>query len=64
MDIFGPQWENHWDKIQRNWRGIVDDEDCVLIPGDISWAMKLGCYRRSGGDRPTSWQEDNGSRES
>lgn len=41
MDIFGPQWENHWDKIQRNWRGIVDDEDCVLIPGDISWAMKL-----------------------
>lgn len=41
MDIFGPQWENHWDKIQRNWREIVDEEDCVLIPGDISWAMKL-----------------------
>ena len=41
MDIFGAQWENHWDKIQSNWREMVDEEDCVLIPGDISWAMKL-----------------------
>lgn len=41
MDIFGAQWENHWDKIKSNWREMVDEEDCVLIPGDISWAMKL-----------------------
>lgn len=41
MDIFGVQWENHWDKIQTNWRELVSENDCVLIPGDISWAMDL-----------------------
>jgi len=41
MDIFGRKWENHWEKIKHNWRELVQDEDVVLIPGDISWAMKL-----------------------
>jgi predicted phosphohydrolase len=41
MDIFGPVWEKHEDKIARNWRRIVRPEDLVLIPGDISWALKL-----------------------
>jgi len=42
MDIFGQHWENHWDKIRENWKKQVrSDEDIVLIPGDVSWAMKL-----------------------
>ncbi|NMR85431.1 serine/threonine protein phosphatase, partial [Vibrio parahaemolyticus] len=41
MDIFGTEWENHEDKIFRSWSENVKDEDLVLIPGDISWALKL-----------------------
>ena len=40
MDIFGPAWENHAEKIAENWKQVVSPEDLVLIPGDISWAMK------------------------
>jgi predicted phosphohydrolase len=41
MKVFGPAWENYHQKIQDNWQRIVKDEDLVLIPGDISWAMHL-----------------------
>jgi Predicted phosphohydrolase len=41
MDIFGANWTNHWDKIRENWNTVVNDEDLVLIPGDISWALRL-----------------------
>ncbi|GHV00684.1 phosphohydrolase [Clostridia bacterium] len=41
MDIFGPRWDNHWDKIKEDWREKVGPDDIVLIPGDISWAMYL-----------------------
>ena len=41
MDVFGQNWENHWGKIQDDWRSRVSDEDLVLIAGDISWAMTL-----------------------
>lgn len=41
MDVFGPHWENHFDRISENWRSLVGDDDLVLIPGDISWAMQL-----------------------
>lgn len=41
MDIFGDHWEQHWDKIRENWESTVCCDDIVLIPGDISWAMKL-----------------------
>lgn len=41
MDIFGPNWENHWEKIKADWIDNVSDEDTVLIPGDISWALSL-----------------------
>ena len=40
MDIFGENWNNHWGKIQDNWHECVKNDDVVLIPGDISWAMK------------------------
>ncbi|MFP4499320.1 MAG: metallophosphoesterase [Vulcanimicrobiota bacterium] len=41
MEIFGENWEDHSRKIEENWRKKIDNEDMVLIPGDISWAMNL-----------------------
>lgn len=41
MDIFGAHWENHFDRICADWCARVNEEDVVLIPGDISWAMQL-----------------------
>lgn len=41
MDVFGQHWENHFERISEDWRAKVCDEDVVLIPGDISWAMQL-----------------------
>jgi len=41
MNVFGAHWENRFKTIQMNWRASVCEEDIVLIPGDISWAMQL-----------------------
>ena len=41
MDIFGPEWANHADKVRRNWDTNVGPDDVVLLPGDHSWALKL-----------------------
>ena len=41
MDVFGAHWENHFERISEDWRARVSDQDVVLIPGDISWAMQL-----------------------
>jgi len=41
MDIFGPVWENAFEKITENWQKLVKEEDIVLLCGDLSWAMKL-----------------------
>ena len=41
MDIFGPSWEGHFEKIKADWLEKVTDEDVVLIAGDTSWAMKM-----------------------
>lgn len=41
MDIFGGAWTDHPSKIREAWREVVSDEDVVLVPGDISWAMTL-----------------------
>ncbi len=41
MDIFGQRWQNYVDKIKKNWCAIVNDDDTVIIPGDISWAIDL-----------------------
>ena len=40
MDIFGGTWDNYIDEIISDWKQKVNDEDVVLIAGDISWAMK------------------------
>lgn len=41
MDVFGENWINHEEKIIESWKNNVSPEDLVLIPGDISWALKL-----------------------
>ena len=40
MDVFGPQWERHFERIAEDWSRRVAEDDVVLIPGDISWAMR------------------------
>ncbi len=41
MDLFGPEWHNHADRVKAAWDATVAPDDIVLIPGDISWAMRL-----------------------
>jgi len=41
MDIFGAHWADHFERISQDWRSRVRDDDIVLLPGDISWAMSL-----------------------
>ncbi len=40
MDIYGGQWVGHVGRVEKKWRSLVEEEDLVIIPGDISWAMK------------------------
>lgn len=41
MDFFGPEWTGYEKKMEENWRAVIKPNDLVLIPGDISWAMKM-----------------------
>ncbi len=41
MDLFGPNWESHAEAVAVQWKATIHPEDLVLIPGDISWAMRL-----------------------
>ena len=40
MDVFGPGWEDHFERIKNDWNKKVMPDDLVLIPGDISWGMR------------------------
>ncbi|MGE0143464.1 MAG: metallophosphoesterase [Planctomycetota bacterium] len=41
MDIFGPQWVGHAEKIREAWDSTVAPEDWVLVGGDTSWGLNL-----------------------
>ncbi|PYE54932.1 metallophosphoesterase [Deinococcus yavapaiensis] len=41
MTIFGSNWLGHPDAIFERWANVVRDGDLVLLPGDLSWAMRL-----------------------
>lgn len=41
MALFGEQWNNHMDRLERNWKAVIRPEDTVIIAGDIDWAMHL-----------------------
>jgi len=40
MDIFRG-WDGYVEKLEKNWRAVISDDDVVVLCGDISWAMKL-----------------------
>ncbi len=40
MDVFGAHWRDHHLQVEAAWRELVAEEDIVLVPGDLSWAMK------------------------
>lgn len=39
MEIFGNKWQGYLEKIKNNWTRVVGENDTVVIPGDISWAL-------------------------
>lgn len=41
MHVFGSNWDAHVERISDAWSDAVLQDDVVLIPGDISWAMHL-----------------------
>jgi len=41
MDIFNSYVKGYIDEVKSNWNSTVEDDDVVLISGDISWAMYL-----------------------
>ncbi len=41
MDVFGPSWKNHEQRLKENWIKQVSDDDIVIICGDISWGLRL-----------------------
>lgn len=41
MNIFGEVWNDYLEEIERSWNDNVGVDDVVLIPGDISWAMRM-----------------------
>ena len=41
MEKFGTKWKDYHKKLEKNFKAIINDDDTVIIPGDISWAMTL-----------------------
>ncbi len=41
MDIFGGNWTGYMERLKEYWEYMVQPQDTVVIPGDISWAMSL-----------------------
>jgi uncharacterized protein len=41
MAVFGSRWLDHENRLAENWRQTVGPDDTTIIPGDISWAMRL-----------------------
>ena len=41
MTIFGSGWDDFYHRLACSWRQMIGEQDIVLLPGDISWAMQL-----------------------
>jgi predicted phosphohydrolase len=41
MSVFGADWDGHEEKIRANWEQAVTGEDFCVVPGDLSWGLKL-----------------------
>lgn len=40
MEIFRG-WNDYISRIEKNWNSVVQEQDTVVIAGDVSWAMKI-----------------------
>lgn len=40
MDRFGDAWRGHREKIAENCARLIGPDDILLLPGDLSWAMR------------------------
>ena len=45
MDIF-PGWNDYVERLEKNWRKLIQPEDTIVLAGDISWAMRLTDTRK------------------
>lgn len=41
MDLFGNAWKDHAERLKKNWLELINTDDTVIIPGDISWGLRL-----------------------
>lgn len=41
MEVFGSRWTDYTKRLEANWRKLITENDTVIIPGDISWALSL-----------------------
>jgi Predicted phosphohydrolase len=41
MDVFGSRWSGFMTKLDNGWHDTITDDDTVVIPGDISWAINF-----------------------
>ena len=40
MNIFGG-WNDHVQRLEKNWQDKISPEDIVVLPGDLSWGMNF-----------------------
>ena len=36
-----PSWEGYEKHLQESWDTLIGEEDIIILPGDLSWAMRL-----------------------
>ena len=41
MEVFGSAWENYEQRMFKAWKDIVKEDDYIVVPGDISWALRI-----------------------
>lgn len=41
MDVFGALWKDHPERMADAWDRLVEPDDDVLLPGDLSWGRTL-----------------------
>jgi uncharacterized protein len=41
MEIFGEHWQDHVERIEAAWNDSVEEEDTVVVAGDLDWSLHL-----------------------
>ncbi len=41
METFGEKWKDYSARIEKHWQELIGEGDLVLLPGDISWGMRM-----------------------